>query len=84
VLTWRVKGKGRKQKDAQQRVEDVDLVEEDRAVVEATVEPYRRGILGPDEAEAAAGEEAEGSHLKHSTVEVWVSAIIDLYNVQIA
>jgi hypothetical protein len=43
---WRVKGKGRKQrKDAQQRAEDVDLVEEDRAVVEATVESYRHGIL---------------------------------------
>ncbi|KAN0087238.1 Transcriptional activator of glycolytic enzymes domain containing protein [Elaphomyces granulatus] len=83
VLTRRVKEKGRKQKkDAQQRAEDVDLVEEDRAVVEATVESYRRGILGPDEAEVA--EEVEGNPLKHSTVEVWVSAIIDLYNVQIA
>jgi hypothetical protein len=30
----------------------VDLVEEDRAVVEATVESYRRGMLGLDEAEA--------------------------------
>ena len=92
VLTRRVKAKGRKQKkDDQQRAEDVDLVEEDRAVVEATVESYRRGILGPDEVEAdeaAAAEEeeeeAEGNPLKHSTVEVWVSAVIDLYNVQIA
>ena len=94
VLTRRVKAKGRKQKkDDQQRAEDVDLVEEDRAVVEATVESYRRGILGPDEVEAEAAaaaeeaeeeEEEEGNPLKHSTVEVWVSAVIDLYNVQIA
>ena len=96
MLTRRVKAKGRKQKkDDQQRAEDVDLIEEDRAVVEATVESYRRGILGPDEEEEAAeaaeaaeegekGEKAKGDPLKHNTVEVWVSAIIDLYNVQVA
>ena len=83
VLTRRVKQKNRKQKkDAQQRAEDVDLVAEDRAVVEATVESYRRGVLGPDEAEEEEAE--EGNPVKHSTAEVWVSAVIDLYNVQIA
>ena len=40
-------------------------------MVEATVESY-----------IPAAE--EGNPLKHSTAEVWVSAVIDLYNVQIA
>ena len=34
--------------------------------------------LGPNE------EEAEGRPLKHSTVEVWASVVIDLYNIHIA
>lgn len=48
--------------------------------VEATVEAYRRGVLGllPDD------EEGQGNPLKYSSVEVWVSTIIDIYNVQIA
>jgi hypothetical protein len=81
ILAHRVKEKGRKQKkNVRQELENMDLITEDKAIVEATVEAYRRGVLGSlldDE------KEEEGNPLKYSSVEVWVSAVIDIYNVQI-
>jgi hypothetical protein len=81
ILAQKVKQKCRKQKqDDQMRLENSSLVEEDKALVEATALAYQQGVQGVFDDPG----NDEGSPLKHSSVVVWVSAIVDLYNIQIA